>query len=289
MGRRERHDHPGAIHHVMNRGVNRQPVFFDDRDRVEFGRRLVDIHQVCGVETLAYCLMDNHYHLLLRSGDARLSEAMQRLGSVYTTTTNRRVGRDGPLFRGRFHSIEVTSDGHLVAAVRYIHRNALDLPGVRSIDQYRWSSMRAHLGLNPAPEFLAVDAVRGLFGDDLSRFAEFHSVPVWNDLFSTDTGAAGADTLVGLIRLAIAADDLRHGVDERLPQHLDRTVAVLLAHADLPPTTVRAARAVAAFSSESARRMALSRARRRLGCDATLRRVVTTIQEHLRSDRLHAA
>jgi REP element-mobilizing transposase RayT len=273
----------------MNRGVNRQPVFFDDLDRIEFGRRLLDIHQVCDVETLAYCLMDNHYHLLLRSGEARLSEAMQRLGSVYTTSTNRRVGRDGPLFRGRFHSIEVTSDGHLLAAIRYIHRNALDLPEVRSIDQYRWSSMRAHLGLTPAPAFLAVDAVRGFFGADLARLTNFHALPDWNDLFSTNTGPTDADTLVGLIRLTIAADDLQHGVDERLPQHLDRVVAVLLAHADLPPTTVRAARVIAVFPTESARRMALSRARRRLECDGTLRRVLTTLHERLRTDRLRAA
>ena len=273
----------------MNRGVNRQPVFFDDCDRSEFGRRLVDIHQVCGIQTLAYCLMDNHYHLLLRSDEARLSEAMQRLGSVYTTSTNRRVGRDGPLFRGRFHSIEVASDSHLLAAVRYIHRNALDLPDVRSIDQYRWSSMRAHLGLKPAPAFLAVHAVRELFGGDLSRLAEFHSVPDWSDLFATDTGPTDADTLIGLIRLTIAADDLQYGIDERLPQHLDRVVAVLLAHADLPSTAVRAARAIAAFPSEAARRTALSRARRRHECDETVRRVVTTLRERLRNDRLRAA
>jgi REP element-mobilizing transposase RayT len=83
----------------MNRGVNREPTFFADVDRRQFGHRLADIHERFGVETLAYCLMDNHYHLLLRARDGGLSRAMHHLGLVYTRRTNDRLGRDGPLFR----------------------------------------------------------------------------------------------------------------------------------------------------------------------------------------------
>ena len=80
-------------------------MFFADEDRIEFGRVLGEIHERFGVETLAYCLVPNHYHLLLRCPDGGLSAAMQHLGSTFTRRMNDRAGRDGPLFRGRFHAI----------------------------------------------------------------------------------------------------------------------------------------------------------------------------------------
>ena len=135
---------------MMNRGVNRQLVFFSDADRVEFGRVLAEMHQRFGVETLAYCLMPNHYHLVLRCPDGGLSDAMQHVGSTYTRRTNTRVGRDGPLFRGRFHAIHVADDVYLKWVVRYIHRNAVDIAGIQGCEDYRWSSYRSYLGLRRA-------------------------------------------------------------------------------------------------------------------------------------------
>jgi putative transposase len=289
MARRQRYDHPGAIHHVMNRGVNRQAVFFDDDDRIEFGRRLAEAYEMQGITTLAYCLMDNHYHLLLRSNDGKLSEAMQRLGSLYTLRTNRRVGRDGPLFRGRFHSISVTNESYLLTALRYIHRNALDLPDVRSIEQYRWSSVRAYFGLRTAPQFLDVEVVRDLFGGDISRIAEFHGSADWGDAFADRTESANSETLFRLVQLAAAEDDLRFGLDDRLPQRLERSVAVLLAHSDMPAEIAEAARTIANFPSEVGRRMALLRARRRLESDQTLQRVMAVLTRRLTSRDILAA
>jgi REP element-mobilizing transposase RayT len=272
----------------MNRGVNRQTVFYGDIDRVEFGRRLADIHEVAGVETLAYCLMDNHYHLLLRSDEGNLSRAMQRLSGIYTRKTNSRLGRDGPLFRGRFHSIPVTDDQYLLAVVRYIHRNALDIPGVGSVDDYRWSSMRSVLGLRETPRFLNSEFVRGLFGHDLQRLASFHEWHDWRDVMTSTQTENNARTLSQLLQLATAHDDLRHGTDERLPQHLDRSLAVLLADGEASPLT-EAATEIASFPSVAARRMALSRARRRLGGDPTLRRVLHDVTDQLGDRRAGAA
>ena len=135
----------------MNRGAARQATFFGDEDRVEFGRLLGVGHERFDVSVHAYCLLDNHYHLVVNCPSGRLSEFMQYLGSVLTRHVNDRVDRDGPLYRGRFRSIPVTTDRQLLASVRYVHRNAVDVHGVDRVDAYRWSSHRTYLGCRPTP------------------------------------------------------------------------------------------------------------------------------------------
>ncbi len=165
MGRAQRIDVEGGWYHVMNRGVSRQAVFFDDRDRIEFGRLLNQAFERFGVEVVAYCLMTNHYHLVLHCPKARLSDAMHLIGSVYTRHANDRTGRDGPLFRGRFHAVPILNDEQLLCTVRYVHRNALDLPGVGSVAGYRWSSHRTYMGHRVQPPFLVLEPVLGQFKD----------------------------------------------------------------------------------------------------------------------------
>jgi REP element-mobilizing transposase RayT len=252
--RRQRVDVEGGIHHVMNRGVNRQIVFFADDDRIEFGCVLGEVHERFGVETLAYCLMPNHYHLLLRCPDGGISAAMQHLGSAYTRRTNDRIGRDGPLFRGRFHSIHVADDVYLKWVVRYIHHNALDIAGVHACDEYRWSSYRTYLGLRAAPPFLNTgflldmfdwnpDRVRA-FTEDVytprpARLDEFISFAIWNEL-------------------SLFGDD-----DDERSQRLDRTIRTLLEDPGGMSDAERAAR---------------YRARRKLREDASTRRVHDSLQ-----------
>jgi len=174
MPRPLRHDPIGGIHHVMNRGVDRGDVFLDDESRIDFGRRLAEIHRSFAVEVIAYCLMDNHYHLVLRCPSGGLSDAMQQLSAVFTRHVNDRFDRDGPLFRGRFTSRPITTSDYLVNSVRYVHRNALDLPGVRSVEQYRWSSHRAYLGHRRPAEWLRPGSVLDWF-DDVDHFHRFVS------------------------------------------------------------------------------------------------------------------
>lgn len=256
----------------MNRGVDRQPVFFDDVDRVEFGRRLADIHAAFGATTLAYCLMSNHYHLLLRLPNGGLSEAMHHLGSVYTRHTNDRVGRDGPLFRGRFHSIPVATDPYLLWVIRYIHRNALDLPGVSGPDRYRWSSYRALLGYRTAPEFLDTDFVLGLFDGDRTRLAEFTDDSSLRPTLDGSIADAGA-TIGSVIECAIAQDELRHD-EEFSSQGLARTIKVLVASRTDDPVVRAAVENDLPVGASNARRMAESRARRRLVDEPKVRRVL---------------
>lgn len=273
--RRQRVDVEGGIHHVMNRGVNRQLVFFSDAERVEFGQVLAEVHERFGVETLAYCLMPNHYHLLLRCPTGGLSDAMQHLGSTFTRRTNDRVGRDGPLFRGRFHAIHVTDDVYLKWVVRYIHRNALDIAGIGATDGYRWSSYRTYLGLRPAPAFLNVRFLMDMFDWDAARLAAF----------TDDEVVAPIESIRLIIELAIAVDRLAHGDDDDGygRQQVDRTVRLLL----LDTVADRHIRTVIAqgLPNGAARRMALSRARQRRDADDAVRRIVAWVTATIGADR----
>jgi REP element-mobilizing transposase RayT len=280
MARRPRYDIEGGIHHVMNRGVNREPTFFADVDRRQFGQRLADIHEQFGVETLAYCLMDNHYHLLLRARTGGLSRAMHHLGLVYTRRTNDRLGRDGPLFRGRYHSIPVTTDAYLMRAARYVHRNVLDLPGVRSPADYRWSSYRAYVGLRPAAGFLNLEIVLDLFGGDSRRL----EAATCDDSVDALLPCASVEDIVQLVRLAIATDDIAHGVDHEIPRWVEHTALILVAdrlqghplHASLD--------ARLGFPTPAARRMALKRARDRAS-DRSIASIVDTVMDALAPPR----
>jgi REP element-mobilizing transposase RayT len=113
MPRKPRIDAEGLWHHVMNRGIDRAPIFDDATSRIFLG----ELRDACSryhVEVHGYCVLPNHYHLLLHTPEATLSQAMQRLSSRFTQSVNRLRGRDGPLFKGRFRSITVEDDAHLV-------------------------------------------------------------------------------------------------------------------------------------------------------------------------------
>lgn len=261
----------------MNRGVDRQRIFFADADRIEFGHRLAAINERFGVEVQAYCLLSNHFHLLVRCPDGELSAAMQHLLGLYTRHTNDRVGRDGPLFRGRFRSIHVDNDAYLLTAIRYIHRNALDVAGVRDVDDYRWSSHRAYLGMRRRPGFLDTSPLDVHFAGDTGRFHRFVSQD-WNPAAVPPTSAE----LRCLVDLVVA----EHETDEECESGRGvRPRAVLLAllpqlhgqvHADL--------RALLDDPSVSA----VGRARRRLTTDARLRSMVGSVLETCGVQRLAA-
>jgi len=268
MARPQRSDPPGAIHHVMNRGVDRRPIFFSDADRTEFGTRLAEINERFGVVVHSYCLMSNHFHLLMRCPNGELSKAMQHLCGVYTRHTNDRVGRDGPLFRGRFRSIHVDDDAYLLTAIRYIHRNALDIAGISSVDGYRWSSHRAYLGMKRRPSFLDLSVLDDHFGGDVHAFHRFVARP-----WGRDNGAASAAELRCLAELAIAERETDAECETGTGLRSRTALLALVPSVDGPISSDLLAMLDDPSTS------ALGRARRRLATDDRFRDVVGAIAE----------
>jgi len=122
MSRPLRIEYPGAWYHVMNRGRRSESIFSDRYDYLKFIDLLIEISEMWNVNVAAYCLMTNHYHILLQTPDGNISRCMRHLNSVYTQRYNRRHGLDGQLFRERYKSILVCNDSHLLQLVRYIHK-----------------------------------------------------------------------------------------------------------------------------------------------------------------------
>ena len=172
MARPLRITYPGAVYHVMNRGVARQAVFSDAADYERFLQLLGDSHARWGVEILAYCLMGNHYHLCLRTPEGNLARVMRHVNGVYTQRANQGQGRDGPLFRGRYKALVVEVDPYLAAVIRYIHLNPVQAKLVKTPEAYRWSSHAAYLKAKAAPPWLSVRTVLAGFGS-ARRFQEF--------------------------------------------------------------------------------------------------------------------
>ncbi len=145
MPRPPRIQYPGAWHHVMNKGSSGQDIYLDRGDRRYFIKLLAESASRFDVEIHGYCLMGNHYHLLVRTPKPELDRMMHHLAGVYTRVFNARHGRDGPLFRARYKSILVETNDYVVAVSRYIHRNPLDI-GVADLVGYEWSSLGAYVG-----------------------------------------------------------------------------------------------------------------------------------------------
>lgn len=175
MPRPQRIEYQGAWYHVMNRGAGRRPIFRSDAYRMWFLSLLGEIRKVYGVEVHAYCLMGNHYHLLVHTPQSPLSAAMRYLNSVYTQRFNRAVRTDGPLFRGRYKAILVEADSYLAQVSRYIHLNPVTAKIVKKAEDYRWSSYPAYIDKVKGPEWLHFRPTLGLFGlrDVVKSYKEF--------------------------------------------------------------------------------------------------------------------
>ncbi len=160
MGRRPRLDVPGSWHHVMNRGAGHREVFHCDEDCVLFLDFVGDAVERSGIEVHGYALIPNHYHLLVRSPDGNLSQAMQVLQSRFTVKANRRHDNDGPVFRGRFRSQRVLEERHLDTLLPYLHLNPVRAGLVPLPDSDNaWTSHRAYLGLEGTPPWLSTEAM----------------------------------------------------------------------------------------------------------------------------------
>ena len=191
MARSLRIEYPGAVYHVTGRGNERKAIFRDDRDRSAFLDTLhlvtLRYHLLCH----AYCLMDNHYHLVIETPDGNLSLSMRQLNGVYTQWFNRRHKRVGHLFQGRFKAVIIQKESHLLEACRYVvlnpvRANAADHPG-----KWSWSSYGATAGMKRAHPCLTMDWILGQFAPQRAKaqaaYRKFvgegmQAGPLWRDL-----------------------------------------------------------------------------------------------------------
>jgi putative transposase len=173
MARPLRIEFPGAVYHVTSRGDRREPIFDDDQDRHAFLNVIAQATERFDAEILAYCLMDNHYHLVIHTRRGNLSRLMQQLNGVYTQAYNRRHSKVGHLFQGRFKGILVDENAYLLEVCRYVDLNPVRARVVRDPGNWRWSSYRAHTGSAIPPAWLDTPAVHGyLLGRDAGTEAD---------------------------------------------------------------------------------------------------------------------
>ena len=161
MARPLRIEFADAVHHVTSRGNRREPIFLDDRDRLLFLELLAQALERFDACALAYCLMGNHYHLVLCTRQPNLSALMRHLNGVFTQRMNRRHGKVGHVFQGRYKAILVDRDAYLLEACRYVDLNPVRAGLVAAPQDWPWSSYQALTGARPAPPWLDTAMLHG--------------------------------------------------------------------------------------------------------------------------------
>ena len=191
MARPLRIEFANALYHVTARGDRREPIVEDDTDRSTFVNVLGEVVERFHWRCHAYCLMTNHYHLVVETPEANLSKGMRQLNGMYTQATNRRHQRSGHMFQGRFKAILVDKDTYLLALARYVVLNPVRAGMAKHPREYRWSSYRAMVGQVPVPAWLQTDGLLAQFGarraEARRRYSEFvlagrKAESIWSEL-----------------------------------------------------------------------------------------------------------
>ncbi len=174
MARPLRLQFDGAISHVTSRGNARNDIVEDDTDRHAFleclGKVVHRFHWLCH----AYCLMGNHYHLVIETPEANLSQGMRQLNGIYTQRYNRRHRTVGHVFQGRYKAILIQKESHLMEVCRYVVLNPVRAKIVETVDQWKWSSYRGTAGLATGLPWLTVEWVLRQFGQERQHAARHY-------------------------------------------------------------------------------------------------------------------
>jgi putative transposase len=170
MPRQARIDAPGAIHHIIARGIERGRIFRDDQDRGAFTARLGELVEETETKCFAWALIPNHFHLLLKTGNVPIASLMRRLMTGYAVSHNRRHRRSGHLFQNRYKSILCQEDAYLKELVRYIHLNPLRsglVKDMAALDRYEFAGHSCIVGRNKN-SWQSITDVLALFGDRMA-------------------------------------------------------------------------------------------------------------------------
>jgi REP element-mobilizing transposase RayT len=171
MARPLRIEYSGAVYHITSRGNEKKPIFKDERDREIFLDTLSQVDKRYNWLCHAYCLMNNHYHLIIETPDGNLSAGMRQLNGVYTQAFNKRHNRVGHLFQGRYKAILIQKDSHLLAVCRYVVLNPVRAKAVKKPYQWKWSSYQATAGIGKPHPCLTTEWILNQFGST-RRIAE---------------------------------------------------------------------------------------------------------------------
>ena len=164
MPKQQRVEVAGGLHHIMSRGNQRSTIFFDDLDYVAYLERFAKVVERFGWLCHAFCLIPNHYHLLIETPEPNRGAGMQVLNLSYARYVNWRHRRTGHVFQGPYTTVPVTRDAHLLELCRYIAMNPVRAGLAADPAAWPWSSYRATAGLERVPPYLTVERIRNIFG-----------------------------------------------------------------------------------------------------------------------------
>jgi len=179
MSRPLRIEYPGALYHVTSRGDRKEAIYEDNLDRLKFLDVLEEVIGGYNWICHAYCLMGNHYHLVIQTPDANLAKGMRQLNGVYTQVSNRRHKRVGHLFQGRYQGILVDQRSYLLELSRYVVLNPVRAGWVDHPAEWSWSSYWAMLNPEKKPDWLSTDQLLSQFSKErpeaVRRYRQFVS------------------------------------------------------------------------------------------------------------------
>jgi REP element-mobilizing transposase RayT len=175
MPRKAREKCPNSVYHIIVRGNNKQDIFLDEHDRVEYLKRLKRYKEAYQLGVYSYCLMTNHVHLLIYDNGQDISEAMKGFNLSYVIYFNKKYNRCGHLFQDRFKSFIITNDAYFSEVSRYIHRNPIEANIVRNAEDHKWSSAGIYLGAEDPWEIVDNRPILGYFSNDYEKSKKLYS------------------------------------------------------------------------------------------------------------------
>ena len=188
MSRPLRLEFPNALYHITSRGDRREDIYEDDTDRIKFLNIFSSVITQSNWICYAYCLMNNHYHLLIQTPDSNLSKGMRQLNGIYTQAYNRRYRKTGHLLQGRYKAVLVDHDSYLLELSRYIILNPVKAGLVDHAGEWKWSSYQAMIGQSQSPTWLSSDILLSQFSTQrktaIKRYLSFVEAglkhgPIW--------------------------------------------------------------------------------------------------------------